>query len=629
MTTTVSVTEETTPNRSDWAGAAARSLPSAALAACALAEAWRERGSIAGPDWLGYAIVAGLVLAVVALAGVAVRPRRSVTGAAAGLTALAGWDAISIAWSARPDLARDEALLTVLYAVALLVPALTARRLLDRVLVTATIVAAVGGLAVASAVEVAGTSSIGGVYYDRRLDFPVSYMNAEAAFVLLAVWPGLALAAMRRLPVLLRAVSLGAASACAAAWALTQSKGGALGLAVSTVVVFGLSRQRLRIGVPFAIATALVAGAFVPLTRPYRSTSLATVHDAGRTALAVAAAGFLAGLLYAAVDRRVVLGPRVTRAAASVAVLGLAVAVASATTVFFVRVNDPADFFAAQWRSFKHLPANDTASTHFVSLGSNRYDFWRVAVDEFRQHPIAGIGARGFREAYLLHRRSSETPARAHSVELDALAETGVLGLFLLATALACAAAAIVPRARSELLALGAAGALACWLAHASVDWTWSFPAVGIPVFALVGAAAAGGERRLRTGAAVPLGLAAAALALGGFGVPWLAARYVRAALASPAAPGADLRHARALDPLSIEPYLARWALAPTARAGIAPLAAAVRLQPRSPDLLYALGRQQLLAGDGAAGRRTLEHALRLAPADPAILALLHRTPPH
>ena len=60
------------------------------------------------------------------------------------------------------------------------------------------------------------------------------------------------------------------------------------------------------------------------------------------------------------------------------------------------------------------LPRNETTSTHLLTLGSNRYDFWRVAIHQFREHPVGGIGARGFRVAYLGARRSPETPARAH-----------------------------------------------------------------------------------------------------------------------------------------------------------------------------------------------------------------------
>src|SRR5439155_2016395 len=108
------------------------------------------------------------------------------------------------------------------------------------------------------------------------------------------------------------------------------------------------------------------------------------------------------------------------------------VAVVGGIASFLATVDRPGHFFTKQWRSFKHLPRKDTASSHFFSLGSNRYDFWRVALDEFRDHPVAGIGARGFYNAYLVEGRSSETPQRAHSLELDVLSETGIVGFVLL-----------------------------------------------------------------------------------------------------------------------------------------------------------------------------------------------------
>jgi hypothetical protein len=97
----------------------------------------------------------------------------------------------------------------------------------------------------------------------------------------------------------------------------------------------------------------------------------------------------------------------------------------------------------------------------------------------------------------------------------------------------------------------------------------------------------------------------------------------VHAAFGSKSGGAVDLSRARRLDPLSLDPLLARWALAATPRAGLRPLEEAVLMEPRSPDLLYALGRQQVLAGDKPAARRTLERALQLDPADPAIVRQL------
>ncbi|MDX6487266.1 MAG: hypothetical protein QOF43_2419, partial [Gaiellaceae bacterium] len=292
--------------------------------------------------------------------------------------------------------------------------------------------------------------------------------------------------------------------------------------------------------------------------------------------------------------------------------------------VFVADHPHPAAYASARWTEFKHLSDAQPGASHLSDLGSNRYDFWRVALREFRSHELAGIGSRGFRTAYLQHRRSPESPARAHSLELDVLSETGVVGFALIAAALALIAATFAVRARSELLSAGVLGAFACWLAQASVDWTWTFPAVGLLLFTLAGFGAARDDAPpLPRAVGLPLAAAAAALAVGAFGLPWLAARYVDAAVANRGDATAELRHARALDPVSLDPYYAQWALAPTAGAGIAPLAQALRNEPRSVDLRVELGRQYRLAGERGKARRLLRSALALDPGDPAILSEL------
>jgi hypothetical protein len=605
---------------------AVRILPTATVVALGVAVAWRERGSVDAGNWLAYAIVAALVLAVVAGSGAATAAPRRTAGAAACLVGLAAWDALSLRWSAVPALARDEALLVVLYAVALLVPALSLRGPRDRLAASGVVVAALGGLAVATAVHLLRATSPEAVYAVGRLDFPISYPNAQAAIFLVGFWPAIALAARRELPVLARGLALGTAAGVAGGWLLAQSKGGGLGVLASTLVVLAVSRQRLRLVPPLGIVAALVGAWFLPLTAPFRAAAdaqLPAIHHAAAAELTLMAVAAAAGLAYAIADRRVRLSEWTTGTLGYAALLLLVAAISTGCSVFYASVDDPADFFSAKWHAFKHLPGTESGSSHFTSLGSNRYDFWRVSLNELRDHPLAGVGARGFRAAYLQHRNSPETPARAHSVELDVLMETGVVGFVLLVGALGLAVAAFARRARDDLVALGALGAFACWLTHASVDWTWTFPSVCLPLFALVGSAAARDRAAtLRNRAGLPLAVGAVALALGGFGLPWLSAHDVRAALAG-RGDAATLDRARALDPLSIDPLLAEWALAPTPRAGIPPLVEALRMEPRSPDLLFALGRQQRLAGDRAAARRTLRHALRLDPGDPDILAQL------
>ena len=153
-------------------------------------------------------------------------------------------------------------------------------------------------------------------------------------------------------------------------------------------------------------------------------------------------------------------------------------------------IDDPRDFLSEKWASFKQLPTEETGSSHLLSLGSNRYDFWRVSLDGFSEHPVAGIGGRGFGPRYLQLARSNETPVRAHSLPLDTMLETGAVGISLLAAAFVVIAAGIARR-RSTLVGTAALGTLAFFAVHASGDWVWTFPAIGIPVFLVPGIALA------------------------------------------------------------------------------------------------------------------------------------------
>jgi hypothetical protein len=332
-------------------------------------------------------------------------------------------------------------------------------------------------------------------------------------------------------------------------------------------------------------------------------------------ALTAVAAGL--GLAYAYLDRRIALSERAQRLAGRAALAALVVAAIGAVAGFFVAVDRPGDWFHRQWVAFKHLPTKRTGSTHLLSIGSNRYDFWRVSIRQFEHHPLGGIGSRGFAVAYLQERRSGETPARAHSFELDALAETGIVGLAFLVVGIGCPLALAVRRARPSLLDASLVGAAVYWIVHASVDWIWTIPAVGLPFFVLlgIGAAGAGEARVLPSRVAVPAGVAALALAILALAPPWLATRFDDRAYteASAARILGDLRWERRLDPLSVEPYLTQAALSKPP-ADIPPLERAVAKQPRVADLRFTLARAYLRAGRKGDARRELEAAHRLVP---------------
>jgi hypothetical protein len=623
----VGVILDETPQPRLGAASLVRAIPVAVLVGFTWMLSWESSGSIDAADWLPYAVAASLVLAAVLLAGAGVVPGRTAILAACLLVAFAVWSSVSAAWSPLPDLARDDGLLALFYAVAFLTQLVTLRSASDRLAALLVVVLGLGALAVATAVSLRGGSA-DLHYLGGRLDFPVTYWNGEAAMTLVAFWPAVALAAERSLNPILRGLALGAGTAMLALWIGTQSKGGGVALALSTIVFYAVSASRFRALVPTVVAGALAAAGAHALTEPFRANGSAfdgAVRHAGSVTLVLAAVATVVGCVYAAADRRIAVPARAARVA-GIAVLALiAAGLVAGAAVSAARVDHPVGWTQGRWDDFKHIDTRDPSSSHFGQLGSNRYDFWRVALDEFRDHPVAGIGGRGWAVAYLRHGRSGETPQRAHSLELDALSETGIVGALLLVGAGLLALVAVGVPARRSLTAAGALGTGAYFAVHTGGDWVWTIPAVGIPVFAIVGIGASTDDARpLSWRVSLPTGVAAIVVALVAFAPPWLSSRFVDRAYEARTAHAAanDLRWARRLDPLSVDPLVAESALArPTAT--IPPLLKAVEKQPRVAELHFLLGLAYIDAGRKADARRALREALRLSPGDEAIRGAL------
>lgn len=606
-----------------------RAIPVAVLVGSAWMLAWDASGSIRAADWLAYAVLAAAVLAVVFLSGAAVRPARWPLVAATLLCAFAAWTAISAAWAPAPAFARDDALLALFYAVALLTPLVTLRSGTDRVTATVVVVLGLGALAVWTAVWLRGEGDSELLYFAGRLNFPVTYWNGEAAVALIALWPAIAVAARRSLTIVVRALALGSATAMVCVWLGTQSKGGGVALAASAVVVFAVSGSRLRLLVPTVIVAAVTGFAVEPLTEPFRTDGQAfedAVRHAGTVTLLLTGIGTGLGLFYALLDRRVRLSAG-ARTWASRVVLGFAcVAVVAGIASYFAAVEHPVGAAQGRWDEFKE-ETDASAASHFGSLGSNRYDFWRVAWDEFERHPVVGIGAYGWGDAYLIHGKSLETPQRSHSLEFDALSETGVLGTLLVVGAGLVVLLSLGARARGSLAASGALGAAAYFAVHTGGDWVWTIPAAGLPAFVIAGIALS--ENRasaLPKRAAIPAGIVALLAAALAFSPPWLSSRLVQRAYDQPTLGAAqdDLRWARRLDPLAINPLLAESALVgPPGNVRL--LRRAVAKQPRNAELHYLLGLALIDAGQREAAVSELRIAHARSPRDEAIQSALER----
>ena len=147
-----------------------------------------------------------------------------------------------------------------------------------------------------------------------------------------------------------------------------------------------------------------------------------------------------------------------------------------------------------EYRAFTELGAQSDSTSRFTSGGGNRYDYWRVALDQFADNPIRGVGAGNYDRTYFLERRTTEDIRQAHSIELQTLGELGIVGGALLAVFLVAIAVGFGRRAREAKndlrargLAVAAGGTFAVWLVHTSVDWLHLIP--GLTGIALCSAA--------------------------------------------------------------------------------------------------------------------------------------------
>jgi tetratricopeptide (TPR) repeat protein len=626
-----------------------------ALAALALFVVWAgDQAGYPVTHWgPGGLIVLALLVLSVGLVGLrSSQAPLSVRIALACLAAYTALSFLSILWADVPGDAWEGANRTLLYLLVFALFASWRQRGASAALLLGAWTLAMVALALYTALHLdsAGNASLHSMLPGGRLAYPSGYPNANAAQWLMAFWPALLLARSARLPWALRGLLAGGAVLLAEVALLSQSRGSLFATPVMLVLVFALLPGRTRtfaLLVPVAAGIAAGAPAVLRVGEQLRAGIVVAsrVHDALLASFAAAAAVAVVVALAAALEARRRLVPaaaeRMHRTTAALALV-LLVAVLGGG---LVAAGDPIARIRHGWDSFKGgYSANSSTGNRLVSgLGSNRYDFYRVALDEFRAHPVIGIGADNYQQQYLAHGHSEETPHYPHSVELRTLAQTGVLGALLalagLLAALAGAGRALRgPDALARAVAGAALGGFAYWLVHGSVDWFWEFAGLGAPAFALLGLACAlaparrpplgarsasrararPGRRVLVGAVGLPVLLAAASLA-----APWLSQLQIQSAVRvwtkAPRAAYARLDDAAGLNPLSDESYLVAGSIALRYRE----LARAdhdfAQALARTPGDAYAtLERGAIASADGehAAALRLLSRAVRLNPRD-------------
>lgn len=647
-----------------------------ACAALALFVAWAsDQGGYPLTHWAPGGLI---VLGLLAIAALLVRVRVaeipiSVRIAIGSLAAYAGLSYLSILWAAVPGDAWEGANRTLLYLAVFALFALWPQRGRSALLLLTSWVLALTGLALVTIAHLDGASAsrLTLLLPQGRLIYPSEYANANAAQWLMAFWPALLMARSARLPWGLRGLLAGAAVLLAEVALLSQSRGSLYATPVMLVFVFVLLPGRTRtfaVAVPVAGAIALAARSVLRVGDRLRGGDVvpATLHHA---LLLTVIAAALAGVLVAAgalIEARRTLSEtsaqRLHRGAGAVAIATVVLVLAGG----LLAAGNPLARVEHGWNTFKGgYGADSNTSNRLVSgLGSNRYDFFRVALDEFRAHPILGIGADNFQQQYLVHGRSNETPRYPHSIELRTLSQTGLLGALialigLMGASIATAAALRGTDRLGRAVAAAAATGFVYWVLHGSFDWFWEFAGLGAPAFALLGLGCALAPRRelgeqpdapvapavqvrpaARPGLAARLGRSArgsagrrisltALLALGVLGglslaAPWLSELEVQSAARvwtrSPQAAYQRLGSAASLNGLSDQPYLVAGSIA--LRLGQLRQADhefSLALERTSGDAYATLELGAIASSDGERRRALalLSRAVRLEPRDP------------
>ncbi len=477
-------------------------------------------GCGASPAFFGYfdmSIWGPIALALIAIAiGLLVARPVIPTGLAAvavlGLLLFAAWCLLSVGWAEYAERAVTEGDRWILYGVFLLVLILLiADRRDGEIFIVSTVFAVlcIAGYDLTKMLSGDGSSLFGG----SRLLQPLGYVNGLGGYFLLGFWPLIAVAERAHRHALSGAAA-GVATLLGSLVLLTDSRGTAVAFGVSAIVLIALLPRRNRrawallvvlvglaaIWSPLADVTrALPPGHSAPLAETIRRGAQWSVLAAVCVAVVWGTGSWIVDSLQ---DRSRAIATHLPRVSALL-LGGVAVAVLATA---LVAVRDPARSVSEQYDAFTQLKPV-SPSERFTSGGGNRYDYWRIAWGQFLDHPLDGVGAGNFDRTYFLERRTNEDVRQAHSIELQTLGETGIVGALALGAFFVAVFVGFWRRSRAACsrgsetgLTVAAAGMFIVWFTQTSGDWLHLIPgvtgiALGAAVVLLLRPGQAGGGR--------------------------------------------------------------------------------------------------------------------------------------
>lgn len=627
------------------------------------------------------AALLGLAVVAVSLRPGGPRPRTA-RGGRVGLALLAAfalWSGLTFLWTVEPSGTWRELNRAVLYAIvaatAMAAASLAGDRAIERTALGLLAVATLTALWAIAGKLIPGVTLFGLVDLDHtrdlaRLRAPLGYWNALALICVLGIPIGLRLTTDRARSPRVRLGALAILFLLATTQLMTYSRGGILALVVSIGLLTALGPHRLRTlivvavvavcaapGLVYAFETDALVGNGVPLD---------TRESAGLKLLAILVPCLLAllaigwGLLRsedrvrwtAAQSRRVwrIVGVL----AVSAAFVGACVAMAEhggprgaldwATSSFTEEAKDE------QFDPSRVVTANS----------GNRWTWWKEAAGGLRDRPLGGWGAGSFPVVHKLYRDDQLSVVQPHSVPLQFLVETGVVGGLLALGAIFTLLGVGYLRVRDmrpgrerelgvTLLAAGVA-----WTVHGIFDWDWSLPGATLPMMVAMGTLVALPARAVPPRERSVEALLGSSASPGRWGLVALAALLAAAAIGSAQLPAraesvaaeaetiagdrqdpvaleqaaarADL--AARLDPVSVRPLFVAAAIAQGRGRLIEArrlLLDAVDRQPYSAEAWYRLALVALALADFEGFQDAATRALRNDPSSGTALGLARR----
>ncbi len=461
-----------------------------------------------------------------------------------------------------------------------------------------------------------------------RLSYPLGYWNAVSCWCAMAMAAGLIWSAHARTNAV-RAAALATVPVAGLALYLTYSRAGVGAVAIAVLVALAVSSRRWPV-VLNGVAAAGATGLAILVARNQPEIASATGSDGAATVALTLAAGMAACAGVAVAVARTGLDDyKVDARTARVAVVSVAVIVVlGALTAGRGPIERGWDEFRNEGAPVRTADPSERLS----SLGGSRYSAWSSAVDAFDDESGRGIGPGTYEFYWAQNGDKPEFFRDAHSLYLETLAETGVLGGLALAVFLVAAFLVALSALRSKIRTWehGAVGAMVAVFAvfafYAAVDWVWEVPALvvlGLGGLAVAGAAGFdrwGSTRMSRWWRAAA---AVAALLAMAVQVPGLTSTERQRASATALSDG-DTDMALTLADESVD--AAPWAATPYVQRALvyeaegnldearSDLDEAVEREPLNFRHHLLLARVEARAGDAAVSRAELRRARELSP---------------